>query len=300
MIVLGILLFIVLVVGSQHAKKQAAKKRYVPQRKHASVSVVKAMPQGPAEPKPDLVTLSLVEKHFGTAWQKFLTGQPFQLNISNPYIRHTVALCYEQLSSAEFLNLLQVFVSPIDRQDDYSLLHNGVYRLARSTRFVESDILRLLRDLPEQYRILHIQAAVAPPLVATLATMNELEQVQDVLMMEAAIKTNDEEQTSEVDVPASAKPIRNEKESGSELLRMLKGLPSEYRAHRVQIVGGNPIAPTVEDGVIDIDTTVKPIRYADDPFMVPVWSHQYVYSAGELRQASPHSRHFIRVTRQTF
>jgi hypothetical protein len=289
MIAFCILLFIVLVVGSQHAKKQAAKKKTMAQRKPASVSVVKAVPPVPRELKPDLVTLSLVEKHFGAAWQKFLTLQPVQLNISNPYIRHTVALCYEKLSSEDFLNLLQSFVSQTDRLDDYSLLHSGVYQLGRQARFVESDVLKLLRELPEQYRTQSILQAIAPPVIT------ELVEVQD-LSINATTEINNEEKTSEVvpdvqsdvnDIDVSAESVLSEKESGSEILKMLKSLPAEYRADRIQIVGGNSIAPAAEKNVIDIDITVTPIRYHEDLFVVPVWSHDYIYSAGELRQANP-------------
>lgn len=57
MIAFCVLLFIVLVIGSQHAKKQAAKKkkRYVPPRKPASVSAVKVVPPTVRDPQPDMV-----------------------------------------------------------------------------------------------------------------------------------------------------------------------------------------------------------------------------------------------------
>lgn len=109
-------------------------------------------------------SLALVERHFGVAWQRFLAGQQSHLNVSNLYIRHAIAMCYEKLKSEEFLNLLQAFVSPNDRLDDYGLLHSGIYQLVLSRRFVKNDILKLLRDLPEQYHVLRLQDALAPPI----------------------------------------------------------------------------------------------------------------------------------------
>lgn len=298
MIALGILLFLVLIIGSRHAKKQAAGRKPVPQRRPAPVKSVKlATPkhvqQKRPERQPELVTLSLVERHFGTAWQQFLSGQAAQLNVSNPYIRHTMALCYERLRSDEFLNMLQSFVSPVNKVDDYGLLYSGVYQLASSGRFVKSDILILLRDLPEQYRILHIQEAVAPPIVETLVMVAEVKEVQ-------AEKTYISELLQKAVAPrivatsvtvAKEAEVQAGKASGSEILQLLKALPAEYRAHRVQVVGGTPTIPT-EDGVIDIETTVKPISYEKDPFVVPVWSHHYVYSASELKQATAAQKDF--------
>jgi hypothetical protein len=295
MIALGILLFLVLVIGSRHAKKQAAGRKPVPQRRPAPVKSVKlATPkhvqQKRPERQPELVTVSLVERHFGTGWQQFLAGQAAQLNLSNPYIRHTMALCYERLSSDEFLNLLQSFVSPVNRVDDYGLLYSGVYQLARSGRFVESDILSLLRDLPEQCRILRIQEAVAPPIVATSLMVTEGEEVQaekalgSELLQEAVVPPL-------ISTPVTVAEVQAGKASGREILQMLKALPAEYRAHRVQIVGETPILPT-EDGVIDIETTVTPIPYEERPFVGPVWSHHYVYSASELKQATAAQQEF--------
>lgn len=311
MIALGILLFLVLVIGSRHAKKQAAGRKPMPHQRPTPLKSVKvSMPKNNQAERlgrqPEMVTLSLVERHFGTAWQQFLARQAAQLNLSNPYIRNIMALCYEKLSSDEFLSLLQSFVSPVESVDDYGLLHSGVYQLARSTRFVESDILRLLRDLPEQYRILRIEEAIALPFIATPVIVDELKEVQDVLTSDSTIKMNDDEKASEVivssvvpevqqnlkDINPTVEPIRHEKGVVSSLLKMLKDLPAEYRAHRIQIVGRNPIVPTAEDGVIDIDTTTKPIQYEEDPFVVPVWSHHYVYSASELKQATSAQKEF--------
>jgi hypothetical protein len=315
MIAFCVLLFIVLIIGSRHAKKQAAKKRYVPQRNPAPVGTFKVQPPAVSEPKPDLVTLSLVERHFGTAWQKFLAGQPAQLNVSNPYIRHTIALCYEKLKSEEFLNLLQAFVSPKDRLDNYRLLHAGIYQLASSKRFVENDILNLLKVLPEQYRVLHIQDAVAPPIKMNDAkekapenpppksTTPVLQTGSEELVVPGAQADNDEETVEElegIELP-DAHPPRIEAEEPapsaqgdekSTILSILKSLPAEYSAQRVQIVGEKPIMPPEEDDVIDVDTEVKPASYEKNSFVVPVWAHQYVYSASELRQASQEQQAF--------
>lgn len=300
MIAFGIILFFVLLIGYQHSRKNEAKKNNVPASPRSSVIPTPTVQQQAAA-QPDPITLSLVTKHFGKTWQQYLINQSAQLSFSNRYINNLVALSYERLQQEEFSALMKSFRSPTDGNDDYGLLHEGILQLARGRRFTESEVLNLIRELPKRYHHKHILEAVTLPVIDSSKSMR-IDQATVSIKPESKIEASSisdmplikTAENDTVDSVQSGTVIATPK--ASEMVDTAK-LPdqSEQEPIAVQLpITKNevlPLAQAPEPDVIDIETTVTPIVYAETT-VVPVWSHHYVYSADELRQATPAQKAF--------
>ncbi|WP_462265714.1 tellurite resistance TerB C-terminal domain-containing protein [Mucilaginibacter sp.] len=301
MIAFGIILFFVLLIGYLHSPKgEPSKKTKI--QVGTSHSVTSAMPlQHQPKMQPDSVTLSLVAKHFGKTWQQYLINQSAQLPLSNRYIYNLVALTYERLQHEEFLALIKAFRSPTDGTDDYSLLHEGILGLAQGRRFMESEVINLIRELPKRYYHKHILEAVTMPMIDSSESIS-IEQATVSIKPEPKIEASSisnmslikNAENDTVDSVHSDPVIATTKVS--ELVDTAKPLDQIEQgvvAAQPPITenGVLPLAKAPEPDVIDIDTTVKPIIYTETK-VVPIWPHRYVYSADELREANPAQKAF--------
>ncbi|QJD95706.1 hypothetical protein HH214_07390 [Mucilaginibacter robiniae] len=301
MIAFCIILFFVLLIGYLHSQKDEALKKTNIQVRPSNSTTPATPSQHQPKTQADPVTLSLVTKHFGRTWQQYLISQSAQLSLSNRYIYNLVALSYERLQHEEFSALIKAFRSPTNGSDDYSLLHEGILGLAQGRHFTESEVLNLIRELPKRYYHKHVLEVVTLPMIDSTESIS-IERLTVSIEPESKIEASS---ISNMPLIKNAENYRADSvpfdpvtatAKVSELIDTAMS-PDQIEQGPIDVQtpitknGMLPLAKAPEPDIIDIDTTVKPIVYTETT-VVPVWSHHYVYSADELRQATPVQKAF--------
>lgn len=150
LIFLGFVLLIIIIVIS--------KKRQPPVPSRIQLNNA---PKSYVQPrKVNQVALDMATKHFGGEWLQFLAAKNDQSVISEQRIREMVAIGYSQMKTKALEHLLVSFIhfttdnvpGPIGgtiNNDNYTALHESIYRLIKQNQFNQKSILATLNVLSE-------------------------------------------------------------------------------------------------------------------------------------------------------